>query len=85
LYVWAARNPYLNIDYEPIVIKRASKRYNLNASLSSTAQLVTGKMPPTAYLERLKSVTNFIQTISDFGKGPIPRVHEVQIMMKAQV
>jgi len=57
----------------------------LIASLCWPAQSVTGKVMPTAYLERLKFVTNHQQTISDFRQNPIPNVHEEQIVMKAQV
>jgi len=49
------------------------------------AQSVTCKLSPTAYLEHLKLVTNHKQMISDFCQCPIPRVHEEQIVMKAQV
>jgi len=37
------------------------------------------------YPERLKFETNHKQTISDFRQHPIPRVHEVQIVMKAWI
>ena len=57
----------------------------MNASLRSAAQWVTGKLLRTSYLEHLKFVTNHEQTISDFRQRPIPRVHEEQIVMKAQV
>ena len=49
------------------------------------AQLVTGKLPPTTYLERLKFMTNYKQTISDFRQPLIRRVHEEQIVTKAGV
>jgi len=65
--------------------QESSKRWNLNASLYSAAQSVTGMLPPTSYLEWLKFVTNHEQTISDFRHRPIPRVHEEQIVMKAGV
>jgi len=62
----------------------SSKRENLNGSLCSMAQLVTGKPLPTTYLERLKFTTNY-KMISDFPPLPIPRVHKEQIVMKAWV
>jgi len=65
--------------------QQSSKRWNLNGSLSSAAQCVTGKLPPNAYLERLMFVTNHKQTISDFHQCSISRVHEEQIVMKARV
>jgi len=46
---------------------------------------VTGKLPPTAYLERLKFMTNHKQKISDFSQRPIPSVHEEKIVIKALV
>ena len=65
--------------------QESSKRYNMNASLCSVAQSVTGKLLPTSYLECLKFVTNHEQTMSDFRQRPIPWVHEEQIVMKAWV
>jgi len=65
--------------------QESSKRYNLNGSLCSAAQSVTGKLLPTTYHECLKFVTNHSQSISDFRHRPIPRVHEEQIVTKARV
>ena len=82
---------------EPISIKRArrdsiwmpvsAQRLNqwLIASHCSAAQLVTGKLLPSAHLKRLKFMTNHKRTISDFHQYPIPRVHEEKIVMKARV
>jgi len=47
--------------------------------------MVTGKLPPTAYLEYLNCATNHKQTISDFRQCPIARVHEDEIVMNAWV
>jgi len=58
---------------------------NLNGSLCSVAQLVTGKLAPAGYFERLEFMTKHTQTISDFRQCPIPRVHEERIVMKARV
>jgi hypothetical protein len=46
---------------------------------------VTGKLPPSSYLECLKFVTNHKQMVSDFLQRPIPRVHNDQIVMKSPV
>jgi hypothetical protein len=61
------------------------ERLNMNASHFSAAQLVTGKLLPSAYFEHLKFVTNHEQTISDFCQHSIQTVREDEIVMKARV
>ena len=65
--------------------QESSKRYNMNASLCSVAQSVTGKLLPTSYFVCLKFVTNHKQTKADICQCPILRMHEEQIVMKARV
>ena len=84
LNVWAARKPYLKIDY----LNRFPSR-ELEEIESEWQSLLNDSMgdrqaPPTAYLERLKFVPNLKLTPSDFCQHPIPSVHEEQIVMKAR-
>jgi len=53
--------------------------------LYSSAELVLGKLLPTASLECLKFVTRLKQTISDFHQCAIPRVHELVIARKSRL
>jgi len=85
LFVWVAKNRILKWIMSTDIHQESSKKLNLNASFCCAAQWVTGKLPPTTSLKRLKFVTNHQQTITDFRQLPIPRVHEEQIAMKARV
>jgi hypothetical protein len=49
-----------------------------------SSEMVTGKFPPSAYLEYLHIVTNLKQTIPNFCQCPIQTVHEDHFVMKAR-
>ena len=86
MYVWAARNPYLNIDYEPISIKRARRdRIRMAVSAQQLNRWAASSRPPHILSAwSLWQIMNWQYLISADVQSQ-ECMKYIQIVMKAQV